>query len=205
MIDTDQLQSLARASETGSQPLVASHAYAELAVWSLISGDRAAAMEMAQKAAALATPAAATPALIARFLTQPSAQAAEWLSRADRFAPNPAQGAVKDQMLAYALLLDGKVKAAVEPLRRLYDASGAAVNEEGLPVLLAWALLENGPADAAAPLLKLNPVPPGGGVSTFMPLYFPRIFEVRAEVAAKAGKTDEARQNLDLFRKLSGK
>jgi len=200
-----ELQSLARASEAGSQPLVASHAYAELAIWSLISGERATAAEMAQKAAALATPPAATPALIARFLSQPSAPAEEWRSRADRFAADPAQGAVKDQMLAYALLLDGKVKAAAEPLQRLYNASGIAVNEEGLPVLLAWTLLESGDAAAAAPLLKLNPVPPGAGVSTFMPLYFPRVFELRAQVAAKAGKADEARQNLDLFRKLSGK
>jgi hypothetical protein len=96
------------------------------------------------------------------------------------------------------------VKSAAEPLQRIYDASGLALNE-GLPVLLAWMHLESGSADAAAELLKLNPVPPPGGVSTFMPLYFPRIFELRSEVAAKAGKTDEARQNLDLFKKLSGK
>ena len=37
-----------------------------------------------------------------------------------------------------------------------------------------------------------------------MPLWFPRIFELRAAVAAKAGKADEAKQNLELFRKLSG-
>jgi hypothetical protein len=111
---------------------------------------------------------------------------------------------VKQQMLAYALLLDGKVKAAAAPLQRLYDATGAAINE-GLPVLLAWTDIENGNPDAAAPLLKLNPVPPDAGVSTFMPLYFPRIFELRSMAAAKAGKTDEARQNLDLYQKLFAK
>ena len=118
--------------------------------------------------------------------------------------PNPAQDTVKQQMLAYALLLDGQVKAAAAPLQRLYDATGIAINE-GLPVLLAWTHIESGNFEAAAPLLKLNPVPPHTGVNTFMPLYFPRIFELRSIVAAKAGKTDEARQDLDLYQKLSGK
>ncbi|MGA3236908.1 MAG: hypothetical protein ABSG03_11425 [Bryobacteraceae bacterium] len=182
----------------------ASHAYAELAVWSLMKGDRTAAAAMAQKAASLATAATGAPAAISRFLAQPSATAEEWSSRADRFLPNPAQDMVKQQMLAYALLFDGKVKAAAAPLQRIYDATGIAVNE-GLPVLLAWTHIENGDFDAAAPLLKLDPVPPHAGVTTFMPLYFPRIFELRSMVAAKAGKTEEARQNLDLYHKLSGK
>jgi tetratricopeptide (TPR) repeat protein len=199
-----ELQSLARASENGSQRPTAPQAYAELAVWSLMSGDRATAMEMAQKAVSLATPATAAPALFARFLSQPSAPAEEWQARAERLVPNAAQSAVKDQMLAYALLLDGKVKAAAGPLQRIYDTTGIGLNE-GLPVLLAWTHLASGDADAAAPLLKLDPVPPAGGVGTFMPLYFPRIFELRSQVAEKAGKADEARQELELFNKLSGK
>ena len=163
-----------------------------------MSGDRATATEMAQKAASLASPATAAPALIARFLTQPSAPAAEWQSRAERFVPNPAQSGIKDEMLAYALLLDGKVKDAAEPLQRIYATSGLSLNDEGLPVLLAWTHLESGDANAAAQLLKLNPVPPPGGVATFMPLYFPKIFELRSQLAAKAGKADEAKQNLQI-------
>jgi tetratricopeptide (TPR) repeat protein len=191
------------ADQPTGQP-AASHAYAELAVWSLMRGDRAAAAELAQKAASLATAATGAPAAISRFLAQPSASAEEWSSRADRFLPNPAQDMVKQQMLGYALLLDGKVKAAAAPLQRLYDATGVAINE-GLPVLLAWTHIESGNFDAAAPLLKLTPVPPHTGVGTFMPLYLPRIFELRGMVAAKAGKTDEAKQDLDLYQKLSGK
>jgi Tfp pilus assembly protein PilF len=195
------------AAQTAGQPAgqpAASHAYAELAVWSLMRGDRAAAAEMARKAASMATAATGAPAAISRFLAQPSVPAKEWSSRADRFLPGPAQDMVKQQMLAYALLLDGQVKAAAAPLQRLYDATGIAINE-GLPVLLAWTHIESGNFEAAAPLLKLNPVPPHTGVNTFMPLYFPRIFELRSIVAAKAGKTDEARQDLDLYQKLSGK
>jgi tetratricopeptide (TPR) repeat protein len=205
------LEALALAFEHAAQPTnqptdqtAASHAYAELAVWSLMKGDRAAAAALAQKAASLATAATGAPAAISRFLAQPSAPAEEWLSRADRFLPNPAQDILKQQMLAYALLLDGKVKDAAAPLQRLYDATGVAINE-GLPTLLAWTHIESGDLGSAAPLLKLNPVPPHTGVNTFMPLYFPRIFELRSMVAAKAGKADEAKHDFDLFQKLSAK
>jgi Tfp pilus assembly protein PilF len=198
-----QMQALAGNFEHGSQQPAAAHAYAELALWSLMSGNRAAAAEMAQKAVTLATQATAAPPFISRFLAQPSASAEEWKARTERFIPNAAQSAGRDQMLAYALLLDGKASAADAPLQRIYDISGIAAGE-GLPVLLAWTRLANGDAATAAQLLRLYPVPPGSGVSTFMPLYFPKIFELRSEVAAKAGKTDEAKQDMDLFRRLSG-
>jgi tetratricopeptide (TPR) repeat protein len=198
-----QLQAEAAAAERESQKPAASHAYAQLALWSLMAGDRAAALELAQKAAAQSTPATATVALVARFLAQPSASPEEWNTRVDRFVPNPAQSSLRDQMLAFALLLDGKIKAAAAPLQRIYDSTGVATNE-GLPVLLAWTHLENGDAPAAAQLLKLNPVPPIAGVDTFMPLYFPRIFELRGKLAQKNGKPDEAGSNLELFSKLSG-
>jgi tetratricopeptide (TPR) repeat protein len=191
------------AARSTGQP-AASHAYAELAIWSLMRGDRPTAAAMAQKAASLATAATGAPATISRFLAQPSAPAEEWSARADRFLPSPAQDMVKQQMLAYALLLDGQVKAAAAPLQRLYDATGIAINE-GLPVLLGWAHIETGDFEGAAPLLRLNPIPPHTGVNTFMPLYFPRIFQLRSMVAAKAGKTDEAKQYTDLYQKLSGK
>lgn len=83
--------------------------------------------------------------------------------------------------------------------------SASVDGNEGIPVLLAWSQLESGDAAAAAQLLKFTPVPPTAGVTSFMPLYFPRIFELRSMAAAKAGKADEAKQDLDLFKKLSGK
>jgi hypothetical protein len=74
-----------------------------------------------------------------------------------------------------------------------------------MPVLLAWCDVETGDFEAAAPLLARTPVPPPTGVTTFMPLWFPRIFELRRAVAEKAGKSDEAKQNRELFAKLSGR
>ena len=107
-------------------------------------------------------------------------------------------------MLAFALLLDGRFAAAKAPLQKLYDASGAA-SIEGLPVLLAWANVETGDFTAAARLLALTPVPPTAGIDSFMSLWFPRIFELRAMVAEKTGKPDEARRYRELFAKLSGR
>ncbi len=79
-----------------------------------------------------------------------------------------------------------------------------AASNEGVPVLLAWCDVETGNVDNAAPLLALTPGPSSTGVSTFMPLWFPRVFQLRAALAGKTGKADEAKQNLELFRKLSG-
>jgi hypothetical protein len=197
----DQLQTLASNAERSSQAPVAIRAYAELALWSLMNQDRNTAAAMAQKAITLSTPATAAPAVISQFLAQPSVSGEEWAARAERFVSKPEQSAFKDQMLAYALLLDGKVSAAAPPLQRTYDTTGVGQNE-GLAVLLAWADLASGNTGAAAELLKLNPIPPPTGIGTFMPLYLPRIFELRSQVAAKAGRTEAANKNSDLFQKF---
>ncbi len=200
---SDELMAYAHAAETHNDRPSASRAYAGMAVWRLMANDRPGAQEAADHAVKLADPSSAGPALIARFLAQPSVPAAEWETRADRFIPNPAQTGVKNEMLAWALLFDHQFQAAKVPLRKIYDATGTASNE-GVPVLLAWCDVEAGNVDDAAPLLTLTPVPSSTGVSTFMPLWFPRIFELRAAVSGKTGKADEAKQNLELFRKLSG-
>jgi tetratricopeptide (TPR) repeat protein len=199
-----ELLAFARTAEARNDRPTASRAYAGIAMWHLMDNDRPAAQEMAQKAIALADKSSAAGAVIARFLAQPSASAEEWETRADHFVPNGAESTLKNQMLAWALLLDRQFKAAKVPLQRLYDASGSASNE-GLPVLLAWSDVETGDFTAAAPLLARTPVPPATGISTFMPLWFPRIFELRAAVAEKAGNADEAKKERELFGKLSGR
>lgn len=192
----------ARTAESRLDRSSASRAYAEIAVWDLMTNDRAAAQEMVRKAATLADPSLAAAVAIANFLAQPSGSAAEWQTRADRLAPNPAQNEIKLQMLGWALLLDGQFEAAKTPLRKIYDTTGMSSNE-GITVLLAWSDVETGDYNSAAPLLAMTPVPPTTGVTTFMPLWFPRLFELRAKLAEKAGKADEAKQDRELFRKLS--
>ena len=197
------LEAYARTAESRKDNLMASRAYASLAIWKLIFGDREGAQAMVAKAIPLAVPASSGSIAIARFLAQPSASADEWRARAERFVPNPAQSLVRDEMLAYALVLDRQLTAAKAPLQRLYDATGTA-SFEGMPVLLAWSNVETGDTAAAAQLLANTPVPPIAGVTPFLPLWFPRIFDLRAKVAEKAGRQSEATQNRDLFHKLSG-
>ncbi len=199
-----QLGAFSSTAESRNDRPAASRAYAGLVVWHLMANDRAAAQEAAQKAAAFAEPSSAAAVAIARFLAQPSAPAAEWETRADRFVPNPSQSGLKDQMLVWALLLDGKFDAAKAPIQRMYDSGNTASNE-GLPVLLAWCHVETGDFKSAAPLVALTPVPPVAGITTFMPLWFPRVFELRAIVEEKNGKTSDAAKDRQLFGQLSGK
>ena len=198
-----QMEQVARAAETGGSRDVAAHAYAEMAVWTLMLGDRAAAAEIARKAAPLATPASAVPVTLARFLAQPAASAAEWQARANVLVPNPAQAAIRNTALADALLAAKEYAAALPVLQQMYD-SGNPNGGEGLPVLLAWADLETGHVAEAAALLRSNPSLSEVGLNWATPLYFPRIFYLRAVVAEKQGKPEEARENWRIFRALSG-
>jgi len=198
-----QMEQLARASEAGAAREVAAHAYSELAIWTLMLGNREAAAEMARKAAALATAASSTPAILARFLAQPPASPAEWQARANTLVPNPARSAIRNTALADALLIAREYAAALPVLQQMYD-SGNPTADEGLPVLLAWANLETGHVQEAAALLGSNQPLSERGLTWSTPLHFPRIYYLRAVVAEKQGKPDEARENWRLFRALSG-
>jgi hypothetical protein len=69
---------------------------------------------------------------------------------------------------------------------------------------LAWANLETGHVQEAAALLGSNQPLSERGLTWSTPLHFPRIYYLRAVVAEKQGKPDEARENWRLFRALSG-
>jgi tetratricopeptide (TPR) repeat protein len=198
-----QLETFARGAGNGPLREFASRAYSQLAIWSLVLGDRAAAAQLAQKGALLAGPSSAGAAMVARFLAQPPASASEWSVRAERLFANPSENSLKNFALAYALLLDRQFQPASPLLKQLYDGANPE-GDPGLPVMLAWTCLETGRANDAAPLLRLNPIPPANGVSMFASFYFPRIYYLRGLVAEKEGKPDEARANYQLFRQLSG-
>src|SRR5262249_16888117 len=112
------------------------------------------------------------------------------------------QANVKDQMLSWALLLDHQFAAAKTPLGRLYEMTGNSSTEAIAP-LLAWCDVETGDFQAAGPLLQFMPVPPVTGIGTFMPMWFPRIVELRAMVAEKTGNAAEATKDRELARKFS--
>lgn len=194
-----QLQGLAHSTESGGQKDVASLAYSDLAIWSLLLGDRAGAAQLSLKAVGLARQATAGDAIMARFLAQPAASPAEWNSRADQVFRNVQQTGIKDLTLARALLLERQFPAAAEALRRVY---GDPTADPGVPILLAWCLIETGHAEEAVPLLRFNPIPPYTGIGPFAGFYFPRFYELRARLAEKAGRADEAQANRQLFEKL---
>jgi tetratricopeptide (TPR) repeat protein len=198
-----RLETFARTAETGPLREFASRAYSQLAVWSLVMGDRSAAAQLAKKGALLAGPSSAGAAMVARFLAEPPASSSEWSVRVERLFPNASQDSIKDFALAYALLLGRQFQPASLLLNQLYDGANPSV-DPSLPVMLAWTCLETGRADDAAPLLRFNPIPSTNGVSLFAPFYFPRIYYLRGLLAEKQGKPDEARANYRLFRQLSG-
>jgi len=198
-----QMAQLVNAPDNATGRSVAVHASAELSIWTLMLGDRAAASEMARKAAELAKPGLSVQATLARFLSQSPASAAEWQARAKVLAPDPAQSALGNMAVADALLLAKEFPAALPVLQAMYD-NGNPTADEGLAVLLAWADEKTGRIPEAAGLLKANPPLSDAGLTWSTPLYFPRLFYLRAILAEKQGKADDARENWRIFHALSG-
>jgi tetratricopeptide (TPR) repeat protein len=198
-----QMGAFALASESGPLRDIASRAYAELAIWSLMSGDRAGAAPLARKALSIAGPASAGNALVAKFLSQPPASSSEWAVRAEQQFPGAAQSAIKNFCLAYALLLNQQFQPAGLVLRQMWE-SGSPTADEGLPVMLAWCDLETGRVKDAAPLLASNPIPSPNGLTPYTGFYIPRLLYLRGLLAEKEGRATDARAYYDKFLALSG-
>ena len=198
-----QMGAFALASESGPLRDIASRAYAELAVWSLMSGDREGAARLAQKALSIAGPASAGNALVARFLAQPPASSSEWVVRAEQQFPGPAQSAIKNFSLAYALLINQQFQPAMLLFRQMWE-TGSPTADEGLPVMLAWCYLETGRVKEAAPLLRSNPIPSANGLTPYTGFYIPRLLYLRGLLAEKEGRAGDARAYYDKFLALSG-
>jgi tetratricopeptide (TPR) repeat protein len=198
-----QLAAFAAGVQSGPLREVASRANAELTMWNLLLGDRAAAARTAQQAMALAGPLSVAVAVVAQFLTQPPASPAEWAARAEQRFGGNAMGGIKELALSHALLLNGHLQAAQVLLKQIYE-SGAGSADEGLPFLLAWTNLETGHTKEAEALIRLNPLPNGQGPGPFSAFYLPRLFYLRGVAAAREGKPEEARSNYQIFLKLSG-
>lgn len=198
-----QMGAFALTNESGPMRDVASRAYAELAIWSLMVGDRSGGANLAQKALSLAGPQSAGNALVARFLSQPAASSSEWAVRAEQQFPGPSQTAIKNFSLTYALLLNQQFQPALLLLREMW-ANGSPTADESLPVMLAWCNLETGHIKEAAPLLRSNPIPSSSGLTPYTGFYIPRILYLRGLLAEKEGRASEARANYDKFLAVSG-
>ena len=186
-----RLDRLARAEEAGPRREIASGADAQLAIWLLELGDRAAAAEHARKAGAEAVPATSGVAALAAFLADPKA------------SPEPAQSPFKDYARAYAPLFAKDFPAATQALEEMFQRPTSDL-DDGLAVLLAWACEETGQWQKAEALLRLNPLPQASGLPLFSSLHFPRLFFLRGAVLDKEGQRREAARNYRLFLSLSG-
>ena len=178
-------------------------AYSDLAVWSMLLGNRDDAAAMAAKATALATPANGVAVALARFISLPPASPAEWSTRAQQLFPNAPPNSIKDVALASALLLNRHFEAAAVILKQLEDHT-PTTPDRTTAIQLAWALVETGNFKDAAPLLRLNPIRSTTGASPLFPVIFPRLYQLRAIVATKEGRADEARENRRIFTALGG-
>ena len=148
-------------------------------------------------------PTSAGNALVARFLAQPPASSSEWTLRAEQQFPGPAQTAIKNFSLAYALLINQQFQPAMLLLRQMWE-NGSPTADEGLPVMLAWCYLETGRVKEAAALLATNPIPNANGPTPYTGFYIPRILYLRGLLAEKEGRTGDARSYYDKFLALSG-
>ena len=91
----------------------------QLAVWQLLSGDRAGAAASVKAGG----PPANVSAILIWFSAMPSASEAEWRVRAERILAAPAVAGLRGTALAYALLLDGKKSAALPVWKELAEKS----------------------------------------------------------------------------------
>ena len=95
---------------TAAPPVVRAGIAAQLALWDLLAGDRAAA---ARDIAGGGSTANTTGNLIVRFAAMPTASAPEWEARAAHFFATPQLAVLRATALGYALILDGKKQAAI--------------------------------------------------------------------------------------------
>jgi tetratricopeptide (TPR) repeat protein len=198
-----QMQAFADGAENTPLRDASSRAYAELSLWSLMMGDRGAATQLAAKAVRIASPAARGNAIVAAFLALPPVSASEWSVRAEQAFGGAAQTSIRNFALSYALLMNSEFKPAQLLLKQTWD-NGTPAADEGLPVVLAWTLLETGKPQEAAPLLKFNPVVNANGLTPYAAIYLPRIFYLRGVIAEKEGRSSDAAAEVKKFLALSG-
>ena len=199
-----QMGAFALAAESGPLRDIASRAYAELAIWSLMSGDREGAARLAQKALSIAGPASAGNALVARFLAQPPASSSEWVVRAEQQFPGPAQSRHQELLAGLRPARQPAVPArhAAAPPdvgNRQPDRRRGPPCDAGL-VLSGDRPREGGRRRCCA----ANPIPSSSGLTPYTGFYIPRLLYLRGLLAEKEGRAGDARAYYDKFLALSG-
>jgi tetratricopeptide (TPR) repeat protein len=99
---------------------------------------------------------------------------------------------------AFRLLLTGKYEAALPLLEKLYHGTDPSADGQ-IRTLLAWAAVEAGHVDRAAPLTRLYPIPLGTGDPLLSSQVFPRFLYLRSIVLKSQGNQEESTRALHLF------
>jgi tetratricopeptide (TPR) repeat protein len=170
-------------------------ALSQLAIWKLETGDRTAAMDLANQAVAHAqAPQAREMSSVSRFVIAGTG------AGADAGTGARSGSALVD---AYALLFAQKYREALPLLQTAYERTNPSADGQ-VRVLLAWSRVETGGFAEAGKLLEICPLPLSSGEPMLASLAFPRYFALQAEVLEKQGKMDEAKKNHELFLKYGG-
>ena len=199
-----QMGAFALAAESGPLRDIASRAYAELAIWSLMSGDREGAARLAQKALSIAGPASAGNALVARFLAQPPGQFLGMGGARRTAIPRPrAEPPSRISPWPTRCCINQQFQPAMLLFRQMWE-NGSPTADEGLPVMLAWCYLETGRVKEAAAAAALQPDSLRQRPTPYTGFYIPRMLYLRGLLAEKEGRTGDARAYYDKFLALSG-
>lgn len=175
---------------------------AHLAFWQLQMGERTQAWASVRQGLLPGLPPAVA-SLVSRvaFLAQPSAPVEEWRRRAEQIRNAPAD--FQKRLLAWALLLDNKAPAAA-PICEELSRRGVEGGLGEAPVLLAWAQVLSGEPKVQPAVVQHYPIPPRNPADEPGPLWFPRIFLLKALAAQQEGRKEEASKYARLFLLLSG-
>ena len=152
------------------------------ALWALEDGNRAQAAQLGIAVAKnpASPPAARNTAGMALLLAQPSASADVWTQRIGAAVRDPSAARAGQQLLAWALLLDGKPAEAATVLRPLFDRTAPTQSNEAR-ILLATALLRSKQLEEARKVMPHGFFPPVNINPEISALLYPMAYEtVRA-------------------------
>jgi Tfp pilus assembly protein PilF len=161
----DALSAVLTLASSTPNPQLKSAALTQAALWDLEAGRRDRARTNAE--AALKTGAPSAISLIARFVSEDAATAADWESRAHLLPPQ-----LQPLALAYAFYF-AQLWQPAEPLWKQL-AQTASQDDTVTGVFYARVLTELNRAPEAAPYLRVYPIPPVTGIQEFYSIALPQ-------------------------------
>jgi Flp pilus assembly protein TadD len=163
-------------------------AFSQFAIWKLEIGDRNSAEDLASHS----------------DIAHAQSAQVRGISAACRFIASGSSASSGSKVAdAYALLFAKRYRDALPLLQASYAETNPSADGQ-VRTLLAWAYVETGAIDKAAPLLDTYPLPLSSGEPIFASMSFPRYLFLRGAVLEHEGKRDEANKSYQLYLKYAG-